>query len=155
MAGAREQSDFTLILGGSHAGRHDYARGVAGTYGLPIASLGWRGAGGAEALPNSLAPFDAVSRERQPGRVLLLADLQPWLVSARHDDADALLTAIDRTAGPLIVVSREAGMGIVPLEADQRRHRDDLGRLNQALSRRAARTVLVVAGLPLTLGSAS
>lgn len=148
------QSDvFTLILGGVHAGRHAYARTLAEDFPLPRLSLSWNDAPKGEALPADLDPAAAVHRYRRDDSLLMLADLSRWLTD-RADATAALMDAIDNTTGPLIAVSREAGLGIVPLDAAGRRWRDDLGRLNQALARRADRVVLVAAGLPLILKGA-
>ena len=61
----------------------------------------------------------------------------------------ALVEAIDRTRGTLILVSNEVGLGIVPDNALARRFRDEAGRLNQTIATRADRVDFVVAGLPL------
>lgn len=150
MSGAAQHPGFTLILGGVHAGRHAYARTLAEAVSLPTRSLGWGDAPKGEALPGDLGPADAVRRHRAPSRLLLLAD-----ISSRFVEAADLLAAIDATDGPLIAVSREAGLGIVPVDAAARHGRDDLGRMNQALAERAGRVVLVAAGLPLTLKGTS
>jgi adenosylcobinamide kinase/adenosylcobinamide-phosphate guanylyltransferase len=51
----------------------------------------------------------------------------------------------------LIVVSNEAGMGLVPPYPMGRVYRDALGRTNQWLAARADRVILMVAGIPLEL----
>jgi len=53
-------------------------------------------------------------------------------------------------AGPLVVVSNEVGLGIVPDNELARRFRDHAGLLHQKLAARADRVILTVAGLPLT-----
>jgi adenosylcobinamide kinase/adenosylcobinamide-phosphate guanylyltransferase len=67
-------------------------------------------------------------------------------LSAR-DLFDALL----ETTGPIIMVSNEIGLGLVPGEAVGRKYRDLSGRLHQRLAEICDRVILVVAGLPLEL----
>ncbi|MBN1219320.1 MAG: bifunctional adenosylcobinamide kinase/adenosylcobinamide-phosphate guanylyltransferase [Anaerolineae bacterium] len=52
---------------------------------------------------------------------------------------------------PLIVVSNEVGLGLVPDHSLGRLYRDVLGRANQYLAARADRVLFMVAGLPLTV----
>ena len=56
-------------------------------------------------------------------------------------------------AGDTFVVTNEVGSGIVPIDADVRRWRDLLGRVNAAFSARADDAFLVVAGRLLALQS--
>ena len=52
---------------------------------------------------------------------------------------------------PLIAVSNEVGMGLVPETPLGRAFRDAQGRLNQGVAAVADRVVFVAAGLPLNL----
>jgi adenosylcobinamide kinase/adenosylcobinamide-phosphate guanylyltransferase len=63
----------------------------------------------------------------------------------------ALLEALPRLPGRVILVSNEVGWGIVPLGAVTRLFADEQGRLNQAVAAVAERVTLVAAGLPLEL----
>lgn len=54
---------------------------------------------------------------------------------------------------PVVAVSNEVGLGVVPASAIGRRYRDVLGRVNAGWAHRAERAALVVAGLTLTLKS--
>jgi len=63
----------------------------------------------------------------------------------------AIADAIARAAGPLVLVSNEIGLGVVPLGADTRAFVDALGRLNQQAALACERVTLMAAGLPLTL----
>jgi len=64
---------------------------------------------------------------------------------------DDLLRALDEVAVPVVLVSNEVGLGIVPETPLGRSFRDAQGRLNMRMAERADRVVLMTAGLPLTL----
>lgn len=63
----------------------------------------------------------------------------------------AFLAALDRPPCPLVLVTNEVGLGIVPENALARTFTDLTGRLNQAVAARAERVVFMVSGLPLAL----
>ena len=63
----------------------------------------------------------------------------------------ALLNALRQVTCPVILVTNEVGMGIVPDNALAREFRDQAGWLNQDLAAVAGRVVFVAVGLPLTL----
>jgi adenosylcobinamide kinase/adenosylcobinamide-phosphate guanylyltransferase len=62
-----------------------------------------------------------------------------------------LLAAIDEVDRPVIVVSNEVGLGIIPEHRLARVFRDVLGRFNARLAARARRTIWLVAGVPVDL----
>jgi adenosylcobinamide kinase/adenosylcobinamide-phosphate guanylyltransferase len=64
-------------------------------------------------------------------------------------ELDELLLARQRLAVPLIVVSNEVGLGVVPAYSLGRTYRDCLGWANQFLARVADQVILMVAGLPV------
>lgn len=64
---------------------------------------------------------------------------------------DALLQALANAPGPLLLVSNEIGLGVIPLGAEVRSFVDDLGRLNQEVAALCQRVTLMAAGLPLVL----
>lgn len=63
---------------------------------------------------------------------------------------DFLLT-LEEASTPIILVSNEVGMGIVPLGELSRRFVDETGFLNQAIARACDRVVFTAAGCPLVL----
>jgi adenosylcobinamide kinase/adenosylcobinamide-phosphate guanylyltransferase len=54
-------------------------------------------------------------------------------------------------AGPIVLVSNEIGLGVIPLGAEVRAFVDALGRLNQEVAQVCERVTFMAAGLPLTL----
>ena len=105
----------------------------------------------------------AVVRERTDVAVLV-DDLATW-VTGLLDDAgwvrdaasvasarSALVEAVAaRTGAPLVLVSAEVGLGVVPSTSAGRRFRDELGLLNAELAAVCDEVRLLVAGLPLAL----
>ena len=64
-------------------------------------------------------------------------------------EIDELIAAQKRLGGRWLVVSNEVGLGLVPPYPLGRLYRDALGRANQALAQKAARVILMVAGIPM------
>lgn len=61
------------------------------------------------------------------------------------------LIAIEKAAGPVILVGNEIGLGVIPLGRETRAFVDALGQLNQGVAAACQRVTLMAAGLPLTL----
>lgn len=106
------------------------------------------------------APLDlaqAIAMESAASRVLLVDCLTLWLSNLLFAERDleaegaALVAALNGAPGPVIVVSNEVGLSIVPENALARRFRDAQGRLNQTVAGCVARVEFVAAGLPLVL----
>ncbi|KIQ16254.1 bifunctional adenosylcobinamide kinase/adenosylcobinamide-phosphate guanylyltransferase [Rhodococcus sp. MEB064] len=94
----------------------------------------------------------------------LVDDLGTWLTGALDDleawDAprgtvqpavDALVDAVDRHPGPLVMVSPEVGLGVIPETRAGRLFRDEIGSVNARLAQTCDAVTLLVAGLPLSL----
>ena len=97
-----------------------------------------------------------------PSEPVLVEGLTLWLSAMVGDDpADpdpilegpvaAALAAIARHAGPVVVVSDEIGLGMVPMHTGARSFRDLVGLVHQRFAAQADEVRLVVAGLPLVL----
>jgi adenosylcobinamide kinase/adenosylcobinamide-phosphate guanylyltransferase len=105
--------------------------------------------------PLELAP--AIAAEATPGRPVLVDCLTFWLsnllLAGRQParEADELVSALRKAAGPVVIVANEVGMGLVPETPLGRCFRDAAGRLNQQVAALADRVVFVAAGLPLVL----
>jgi adenosylcobinamide kinase/adenosylcobinamide-phosphate guanylyltransferase len=117
------------------------------------------------------SPAQLATLLRTADRTILVDSLTLWLtaamdaVGAWDDEAwregtprtklghlvSELLDAYSNSARPVVVVSDEVGLSVVPESAGTRRFRDQLGTLNQALAEIADEVALVVAGLPVRL----
>ena len=90
--------------------------------------------------------------------ILLSLEDQPQteIVTAIQAEIDTLLATRKQLNVPLIIVSNEVGLGLVPEYPLGRIFRDELGRANQYLAEQADHVIFMVAGLPLTVkGNAS
>ena len=161
--------EVTLILGGARSGKTARALALAAP---PRAYVATAEPGDAEMAARIAAhqdergadwdlieaPLDLAAAIRgAAGRTLLIDCLTIWLsnlMAAGRDPAaetDALLAALAEAAAPVILVSNEIGLGLVPMEPLSRRFRDEQGRLNQRVAAAADRVEFVAAGLPLRL----
>jgi len=122
-------------------------------------------------IEEPLALDRVIRRYSRPERLLVIDCLTLWLANqlARHEDVvprkghgvaenfcqseamTSLLTAIEQSRGPLVFVSNEIGLGVVPVGAGVRAYVDALGWLNQQVAARCQRACLMVAGQPLWL----
>jgi adenosylcobinamide kinase / adenosylcobinamide-phosphate guanylyltransferase len=172
-AAAERAVRLTLVLGGARSGKSRYAEGLLTALPSPwiyVATAEARDAEMAERIAAHRArrgtgwqtieaPHDlALAIEAAPAGASVLVDcLTLWLSNRMLAEVDVdteighLEAALDRRAGPVVLVSNEVGFGIVPDSALARRFRDLQGRLNQRIAARADRVVLVVAGLPLIM----
>lgn len=62
-----------------------------------------------------------------------------------------LLSALSQVPGPVVLVSNEIGLGVIPMGFEVRAFVDALGQLNQAMARACHRVTFMAAGLPLSL----
>jgi adenosylcobinamide kinase/adenosylcobinamide-phosphate guanylyltransferase len=94
-----------------------------------------------------------------PDSVVLIDCLTLWISNVLFAELDVknecgkLISALPGLSGPVIFVSNEVGLGIVPDNALARRFRDEAGRLHQTLAAAAQSVVFVAAGLPLMMKS--
>jgi len=108
------------------------------------------------------ADLAAALARTEPSEPVLIDGLTLWLSTLLGDgvpDIDPILdgpiaagfAAIDGRPGPVVVVSDEVGLGIVPMHAGARAYRDLVGIAHQRLAAIADEAYLLVAGLPVTL----
>lgn len=162
---------LTLVLGGARSGKSRHAEALIEALPPP-----WAYVATAQAWDEEIRVRIAEHRERRSrdwltidaplalpdairglpaGRPLLVDCLTLWLTNlilAEHDTGAAgadLIEACAQAPGPVVLVSNEVGLGIVPDNALARRFRDEAGRLHQAIAARAGHVVFMVAGLPM------
>lgn len=163
----------TLALGGARSGKSRFAERLAEASGHERVYLATGAAHDAE-MEERIAvhragragwrtveePTDlvqALAREAYPGRVVLVDCLTLWLSNLMLADMDvegastALCQCVTTLPCPVVLVSNEVGMGLVPETPLGRRFRDAQGRLNQAVAAAVPSVVFVAAGLPLVL----
>jgi adenosylcobinamide kinase/adenosylcobinamide-phosphate guanylyltransferase len=99
----------------------------------------------------------ALVRELEPETIVLVDCLTLWLTNRllaeapMDEEFDRLIDTLAVRRGPVVLVSNETGMGIVPENALARRFGDLQGRLNQRLAALSTHVYFVAAGLPLAL----
>lgn len=82
-------------------------------------------------------------------------DCNPPFNKIWEQERDDLLASLKNLPGQIALVSNEVGLGIVPMGELNRRFQDEAGRLNQSVANVCDQVLFMVAGLPMTLKSAS
>lgn len=166
-----------FITGGARSGKSRLAEQLAAGYGAPLGYIATGQAGDGEMverIARHLArrgpdwqtmeePLDLVGVIRGHDghfRVLLVDCVTLWLTNLllKYDDATqalaevrALVELFPVIQTPLILVSNEVGMGIVPDNRLGRTFRDLAGEANELLAAAADEVHVIFAGLPLKL----
>jgi len=165
----------TLVFGGARSGKSSYAEQLVEVYeqGLYLATaptanddteMAERIAKHRErrgpmwhTFEEPLELAEAITKLARAERPVLVDCLTLWLsnlmLAERDPEAatDVLIKALRQSPGPVVLVSNEVGMGIVPENALARTFRDCAGRLNQVVAGAADRVIFVAAGLPLVM----
>jgi adenosylcobinamide kinase/adenosylcobinamide-phosphate guanylyltransferase len=163
-----------LVLGGARSGKSRYAQQLAETSGKVPVLIATAAAGDAEmaqriarhqaersahwqVVEEQVNVAEALHREAAADKVVVVDCLTLWLsnlmLGSRDIEAhcEALAQLVPALPGPVIFVSNEVGLGLVPETALGRAFRDAQGRLNQTLASVCETVVFVAAGLPLRL----
>ncbi|MCB1387290.1 MAG: bifunctional adenosylcobinamide kinase/adenosylcobinamide-phosphate guanylyltransferase [Nitratireductor sp.] len=110
-----------------------------------------------ETVEEPLALADAILQTALPGRVVLVDCLTLWVTNLMLAGADvgreceSLLDALPEVDAPIVFVSNEVGLGIVPDNRMARDFRDAAGLVNQAVARHCDEVWFIASGLPLQL----
>ncbi len=99
----------------------------------------------------------ALQQADDASRGIIVDCLTLWLTNLLLAEADiharfaSLLEQLKSMQAPVVLVSSEVGMGIVPENKMARVFRDHAGRLHQDLAEMATEVFLVAAGLPIKI----
>ena len=169
---AGNSASVALVLGGARSGKSRFAESLLAGHAGQRVYLATAQAGDEEMRQRIAehrkrrgndwrtieAPLDIASPIAEAsGDAILIDCLTLWLsnlmaAGLNIDQAvDGLCKALGKARAPIVLVSNETGLGIVPDNALAREFRDHAGRLNQSVAAIADRVFFVAAGLPLTL----
>lgn len=104
-----------------------------------------------------LALVEALEEAPEKGDVCVIDCLTLWLSNLMHHDRDLeaeskrLCETVTAVSIPVILVSNEVGLGLVPETPLGRAFRDAQGRLNQEMAKVCDRVEFIAAGLPILL----
>ena len=169
----------TLALGGIRSGKSQWAEAAIAEALAPDQSVRYLATGSAPGddaawsqrveqhrrrRPGHWSTVEAVDLATQLGRCTevptLVDDVGGWLTTTLDrrdawrdgsvaDDVDELVHAVADFRAPLVLVSPEVGLTVLPATEAGRRFADELGSLNQKLAGVCERVVLIVAGQPV------
>ncbi|MCL6599130.1 MAG: bifunctional adenosylcobinamide kinase/adenosylcobinamide-phosphate guanylyltransferase [Alicyclobacillus macrosporangiidus] len=171
----------TFVLGGARSGKSTFAERWASRlseiHGLPVTYVATAQVSDSEMEDRILRhrmrrpdgwltveePLDVatwIAKQTEPKVIIvdcltLLLNNWMWLDQCSESQffarMEELVTAITQSTSHIVVVSNEAGQGLVPGDPLSRQYRDWLGLLNQAIAKQAEFVVWVVAGIPIDL----
>ena len=164
----------TLVLGGARSGKSAFAEGLVekasatrlylatgqawdGEMRQRIAAHQERRGEGWETIEAPVNLADALVTNTGASRPVLVDCLTLWVTNLMlgEEDLDAafdgLCASLSELRAPVVFVSNEVGLGIVPDNAMARAFRDHAGRLHQKIAGLADEVYFVAAGLPLKM----
>jgi adenosylcobinamide kinase/adenosylcobinamide-phosphate guanylyltransferase len=166
-----------FITGGARSGKSRLAESLAEGFGTPLCYLATGEARDEEmadriaahrarrgndwqTVEEPLRLLEALKAAEGRFQAVLVDCVTLWLTNLllSHEDASRALTEVRALAEslpdlttPLILVSNEVGMGIVPDNALARTFRDLAGKSNQILAAAADEVYVTISGMPLKL----
>lgn len=163
----------TLVLGGAASGKSCFAESLATSSNRPRSYIAT-----AQAFDDEMR--DKIAKHQQDrgenwhtteaplnlyqallsqprNNVVLIDCLTLWLSNLLmaeknvSENSEKLLNAVTDFGGPVICVSNEVGLGVIPDTPLGRKFRNAQGQLNQEIAAHADLVVLVTAGIPLAI----
>ena len=171
----------TLVLGGIRSGKSQWAEAAIAESLTPGQLVHYLATGQAADADPAWSQRIAAHRDRRlphwrtvetgdiatqlrqfPDTPTLVDDIGGWLTATLDHrraweggsvsvDVDDLLAAVDEFCSPLVLVSPEVGLTVLPATESGRRFADELGTLNQRLAVLCDRVTLVIAGNALPI----
>ena len=170
-------SRFILITGGARSGKSRFAERLALSFGAPLGYLATGESRDSEmgqriirhqerrgpewtTIEEPLCLTETLAANDDRFRAVLVDCITLWLSNLflTHEDPERVMAAVrifteatPKLVTPLILVTNEVGMGIVPENRLARHFRDLAGEANELLASVADEVHVVFAGLPLRL----
>ena len=163
----------TLILGGARSGKSLFAENILKNYEQKtylatavardsemkkrVEKHRARRGPSWQTIEESIDITNVISTHGEKGVPLLLDCLTLWamnLLSAGYDykqEVKRLLDTLEKTARPVVMVSNEIGLGVIPENDVARLFVDLQGNVNQVAALASDRVIFVTAGLPLVM----
>lgn len=165
---------ITLVIGGARSGKSTYAERLIEESGLKPVYLATATTGDDEmseririhkerrgdvwsTVEEPLALTTAIQEHSNNGSAILVDCLTLWLSNLMtlsrdiEQETQELAAMLPSLNGPIVFVTNEVGLGIVPANELARAFRDHAGRLNQTVAQTSDRVVMMISGLPMTL----
>ena len=122
---------------------------------------------GLSTVEEPLQLAQTIARLSQPDTLLVVDCLTLWLtnllmpaniknkpIASDFIAYTAMLSvAISKAQGPVVIVSNEIGLGVIPMGREVRAFVDALGKLNQDVAQTCDKVTFMAAGLPMSLKS--
>jgi adenosylcobinamide kinase/adenosylcobinamide-phosphate guanylyltransferase len=166
-----------FITGGARSGKSRLAESLAEGFGTPlcyiatgeardeemavrIAAHRARRGNGWQTVEEPIRLMEALKAAEGRFQAVLVDCVTLWLTNLllSHEDADRALAEVQALAAllpeltiPIVLVSNEVGMGIVPDNSLARSFRDLAGKANQTLAAAADEVYVTFSGIPLKL----
>lgn len=164
----------TLVLGGARSGKSVFAERLVAQSGRNVVYVATATSSDDEmaerikhhrarrnpawtTIEEPLALVDTLSRDTGRDRAVVVDCLTLWLFNLMEEGRDPevegrrLARFLNVAASPIVMVSNEVGLGLVPETPLGREFRDAQGRLNQVIAAAVPNVVFIAAGLPLWL----
>ncbi len=167
-------AETTFVLGGARSGKSAFAEGLVLKSGLkPVYIATGRAHDDEmvnriethqdrrgdvwETVEEPLALVDALRQASHLGRMILVDCLTLWITNLMMAEANSihecagLVQFLQESTVPIVIVSNETGMGVIPMNKMAREFNDIAGSVHQEIARVCDVAYLVTAGLPQRL----